>query len=114
MTTMYQLCFYVPTSHLEQVKDALFAAGAGQYNGYDQCAWQTLGQGQFRPLNNNKPYTGEIGQLETVSEYKVEMICVEHKIGAALNALLAAHPYEQPAYAVYKILSAQEIETFSD
>ncbi|MGR8930363.1 MAG: NGG1p interacting factor NIF3 [Gammaproteobacteria bacterium] len=99
---MYQLCFYVPISHLEQVKNALFAAGAGRYDNYDCCSWQTLGQGQFRPLSGSEPYFGEINQLETLPEYKVEMICVEEKIHSALAALIASHPYEQPAYFIYK------------
>jgi hypothetical protein len=44
---MYQINFYVPKSALEVVKNAMFKAGSGQYNNYEQCAWQTLGQGQF-------------------------------------------------------------------
>ncbi|MCK9605295.1 MAG: NGG1p interacting factor NIF3 [Methylomonas sp.] len=100
---MYQLTFYVPASHLDQVKNVLFAAGAGQFNDYDQCAWQTLGQGQFRPLLNSQPFLGQIGKLERVAEYKVEMICADEHIKAAVTALLTAHPYQQPAYAIYKL-----------
>ena len=106
---MYQLIFYVPVSHLEQVKSALFAAGAGRHNDYDQCSWQTLGQGQFRPLPNSSPYLGQIGQLETLQEYKVEMICSENCIKNAVNALLTTHPYQHPAYAVYKMLTADTL-----
>ncbi|QPK62975.1 NGG1p interacting factor NIF3 [Methylomonas sp. LL1] len=106
---MYQLIFYVPASHLDSVKNAVFTAGAGQYHGYDQCAWQTLGQGQFKPLAGSRPYSGDIGQLKTVPEYKVEMICTDSKIKAAIEALLAAHPYEQPAYSVYRILGADDL-----
>jgi len=100
---MYQLCFYVPSSHLEQVKNALFAAGAGRYKNYDHCAWQTLGQGQFRPLPGSRPYSGKVNYLEVTAEYKVEMICVEDRIKDALSALLKAHPYEEPAYSIMKI-----------
>lgn len=106
---MYQLTFYVPASHLDQVKNALFAAGAGQFNDYDQCAWQTLGQGQFRPLDNSQPFLGQIGKLERVAEYKVEMICADDRIKAAVTALLTTHPYQQPAYTIYKILDAADL-----
>ncbi|MCQ8104251.1 NGG1p interacting factor NIF3 [Methylomonas sp. SURF-2] len=106
---MYQLTFYVPASHLDQVKNALFEAGAGRFNDYDQCAWQTLGQGQFRPLADSRPFLGQIGKLERLAEYKVEMICADAQIKAAISALLAAHPYQQPAYAVYKILDASDL-----
>ncbi len=47
---MYKICFYVPESHLEKVKEALFATGAGRIGDYDHCCWQTRGTGQFRPL----------------------------------------------------------------
>jgi len=106
---MYQLSFYVPASHLEAVKTALFAAGAGRFQNYDQCCWQTLGQGQFRPLADSRPYLGEIGRLETVAEYKVEMICAESRLKAAVAALLTAHPYQQPAYSAHKILTDEDL-----
>ena len=48
---MYKLSFFVPPSHVEVVKDAVFAAGGGRIGNYDHCAWQVLGQGQFRPIN---------------------------------------------------------------
>lgn len=47
---MYKICFYVPTSHADQVKSAMFAQGAGKIGNYSCCAWQILGQGQFMPL----------------------------------------------------------------
>ena len=98
MPLMYKLCFYVPKSHLEQVKAALFEAGAGRIGNYDCCAWQTLGQGQFRPLAGSRPYLGGEGTIETVAEYKVEMVCPGSCIKQAVQALRRAHPYEEPAY----------------
>lgn len=106
---MYQLIFYVPATHLETVKNAVFSAGAGDFGDYDQCAWQILGQGQFRPNANSQPYLGQPERLETVPEYKVEMICVAERINAAVAALLAAHPYQQPAYAIYKMLEIDDL-----
>ena len=105
---MYKLSFYVPKSHLEPVKNALFAKGAGHYNGYDRCCWQVLGEGQFRPLAGSQPYVGTTGHLEKVGEYKVEMICTDAAIKAVVQTLLAVHPYEQPAYAVYKVLTVED------
>jgi hypothetical protein len=106
---MYQLCFYVPESHLESVKEALFAQGAGRYNDYDQCCWQVRGEGQFRPLAGSRPYVGAVHRLEKLVEYKVEMICRDEVIKAALETLLAVHPYEEPSYRVYKILTVEEL-----
>ncbi|MBU3071593.1 YqfO family protein [Aestuariicella sp. G3-2] len=101
---MYKLCFYVPESHVDSVKEALFEAGAGKIGDYDSCCWQVLGQGQFRPLPGSQPHLGQHGLLETVDEYRVEMVCSGESIRAAVNALRRAHPYEEPAYDVIQVL----------
>lgn len=71
---MYKLAFFVPASHVEVVKAAVFAAGGGRIGDYDHCAWQTLGQGQFRPLDGSQPFLGQAGQVEAVEEWKVELV----------------------------------------
>ncbi|HLB42833.1 MAG TPA: NGG1p interacting factor NIF3 [Gammaproteobacteria bacterium] len=100
---MYKICFYVPNTHLEEVKNALFAQGAGKIGGYSHYAWQILGEGQFLPLANSNPFIGTQNQLEKVSEYKVEMICNDQYIQAAIAALKKSHPYEEPAYQVWRL-----------
>ena len=95
---MYKLCFYVPETHLESVKAAVFAACAGQIGDYDQCCWQVKGQGQFRPLAGSQPFLGQAGELEVVAEYRVELVCADDSIVAAVAALRLAHPYEEPAF----------------
>ncbi len=102
---MYKLCFYVPTTHVDAVKQAIFAAGAGRVGNYDCCAWQVLGEGQFRPLAGSNPFLGNSDQVETVAEYKVEAVCEDAAIGAVIAALKAAHPYEEPAYQVWRLES---------
>ena len=99
---MYQLIIYIPQSHCEQVKHALFDAGAGSYNNYDQCAWQVSGTGQFRSLKGSSPFIGKTNTVTQIDEVKVEMICKEQYIQSAIIAMLAAHPYEEPAYLILK------------
>ncbi len=100
---MYKLAFYVPESHLETVKNAVFAAQAGRIGHYEHCCWQVLGQGQFRPLASAQPFIGTAGTLETLNEYRVELVCDDVHIHAAVAALKAAHPYQEPAYEVYQL-----------
>ncbi len=100
MTRQFKVTFYVPASHLDQVKNALFDVGGGKVGNYDRCAWQTLGQGQFRALSGSQPFLGQKGQVEFVEEYLVEMVCDEDCLKACVFALKEAHPYETPAYAV--------------
>ena len=103
---LYQLCFYVPESHADVVKDALFAAGAGRIGNYDCCAWQTRGEGQFRPLPGSNAFIGQTLELERVPEMKVELVCDSRCLGAALDALREAHPYETPAFAYWPVNDA--------
>lgn len=100
---MHQLIFYIPESHLEIVKNALFQQGAGKIGNYDHCCWQTKGEGQYRPLENSNPFLGEKNQIARESEYKVEIICEDHLVDAVINALLENHPYETPAFSLWPI-----------
>jgi hypothetical protein len=106
---LYKLTFYVPETHVEQVKDAVFAAGAGRYENYDRCSWQTLGTGQFRPKEDARPFLGSQGVEEHVTEAKVEMVCGSDCILAAVEALVAAHPYEEPAYDATPIVKLEDL-----
>ena len=100
---MYKLAFFVPASHVEVVKAAVFAAGGGRIGDYDHCAWQTLGQGQFRPLDGSQPFLGQTGQVEVVEEWKVELVVADNLIAQAVAALRQSHPYETPAYEVWRL-----------
>lgn len=96
----YALSFLVPESHLNIVKEAIFAAGAGQLGPYSHCAWQVLGEGQFKPLEGSKPFIGSQGVVERVQEYRVETVCDAASIKSVISALKLSHPYEVPAYQV--------------
>jgi len=100
---MYKICVYIPESHLQKVKEALFGAGAGRIGHYDSCCWQVEGEGQFRPLEGSAPYIGQRGTVEKVKEYKIELVCDDALIKQAVAAMKQAHPYETPAYDVWKL-----------
>ena len=100
---MYKMCYFVPKTHVEKTKQALFDAGAGRIGDYDSCAWQCLGRGQFRPLEGSDPFLGHAGEIEAVDEYKVELVCADELIKDALAALKQANPYEEPAYEIYRM-----------
>ena len=100
---MYKFVFFVPLSHVEDVKAAVFAAGGGKMGDYQECCWQVAGSGQFRPSAAANPFIGNAGELERVDEYRVEMVCADDQIRAAVAALKAAHPYEEPAYDVWRL-----------
>lgn len=100
---LYYFYYYVPKSHLEVTKQAIFAAGAGKIGNYSCCAWQTKGVGQFKPEPTSQAYLGKIGKISKITEYKVETICNSSKIKGITTALKKTHPYECPVLGVIKI-----------
>ena len=101
---MLKLINYVPESHLESTKQAIFSAGAGGIGNYEHCAWQVKGIGQFKPVKGADPYIGELGELEQVDEWRVETIVIEENAKTVAKALKASHPYEEPAFEFIQII----------
>jgi hypothetical protein len=101
--TVYKLGYYVPESHLEITKQAVFDAGAGRIGDYDHCCWQVKGEGQFRPLPGSQPFLGQEGAIEQIEEYRVEMVCADDHIARVVATLKQAHPYEEPAYDIVRL-----------
>ena len=106
---MYKIVFYVPEAQVEDVKNVLFAVGAGRLGNYSHCCWQVLGQGQFMAHDQATPFCGEKGQVHQEKEYYVELICPDSCIEEAIAALIAAHPYEEPAYQAWKLAYPQAL-----
>lgn len=102
---MYHIAFYVPETHADIVKESMFKAGAGTIGNYEKCSFEYSGLGQFRPLAGAKPFIGSEGELETVKELKVEMVCSREFLVDAITALKASHPYETPAYYVVETIA---------
>ena len=99
---MFKLTVYVPDSHLEPLKQALFAAGAGRLGDYAEYCWQVKGIGQFCALTGATPFIGQIGQPEQVEEWRVEMLLPESCRDAVVQALRKSHPYQTPAFDLIK------------
>lgn len=94
---------YVPTAQAEAVRRALAAAGAGSIGDYDSCSFSTPGEGRFRPLAGAEPTIGEVGRPEVVAEERVEAVLPRSARASVVAALLAAHPYEEPAHDVVEL-----------
>ena len=100
---LYKLVVYVPEDHAVAVKKALGDAGAGYIGHYSHCMYSTTGTGQFKPLTGTHPYIGAVGQLERLTEVRIETIVPAEKLAKVLTAMLAVHPYEEVAYDLYKL-----------
>lgn len=105
MEKRYKIVVYVPESHSEKVRAALGEAGAGKIGKYTFCTFTTKGVGRFLAGEGANPTIGEVGKLEAVEEERIETVCEESKLQAALAALKEVHPYEEVAFDVYPLES---------
>lgn len=100
---MKKIIFFVPPEHASVVRNAMFLAGAGRIGNYEHCSFESLGVGQFRPMEGSSAFVGKVGELERLEELKVEMVCEKKIIRQVIEAMKEAHPYETVAYEVYSI-----------
>jgi dinuclear metal center YbgI/SA1388 family protein len=91
---------FVPIENKEEVRAAMFAAGAGQLGNYDECSFSLTGEGTFRPLVGANPTEGEIGVRTTQQENWLSLICTRWQLPQVLTAMRAAHSYEEVAHEI--------------
>jgi dinuclear metal center YbgI/SA1388 family protein len=94
---------FVPAENAEDVRAAIFSAGAGHIGDYSHCSWTVSGTGQFLPHEGASPAIGSVGSIEKVPEERVEAIAPARSRAAVLAAMRAAHPYEEPAFDVFAL-----------
>ena len=90
-----KLVWFVPREALEATRDAVFAAGAGRIGEYERCSWYAAGTGTFFGGVGTDPSIGQAGREERVAELRVETIVPTESLRAVVDALVAAHPYEE-------------------
>ena len=95
---LLKLICYVPKIHSFAVRESLFEAGAGQIGNYDSCSFNAEGIGTFKANENAQPFVGNIAELHSEPETRIEVILPEYLKFKVLEALLKSHPYEEPAY----------------
>lgn len=105
--TCYKLVVFVPHTHVDIVLSSLSKANIGHIGNYADCAYVMEGEGQFRPLPGSKPFLGQVGILEKTKEKRIEVLLKKSELGKAINAVLAAHPYEEPAYDILETVDTR-------
>jgi len=103
----YKLVVFIPVESVQKVSEAVFAAGAGWIGNYSKCSFQAQGTGTFLPLEGARPSIGKKGRLEKVPEIRFETIVPAEKLENVIAALKTAHPYETPAFDVFKLYNSQ-------
>lgn len=100
---LYKLVVFVPESHQDAVRGAMFSAGAGWIGNYSHCSFNVAGTGTFLPQEGSQPYIGSQGKLEQAAEVRIETIVPQSARKAVVSAMLKAHPYEEVAYDLYAV-----------
>ncbi|MGN6370672.1 MAG: Nif3-like dinuclear metal center hexameric protein [Phycisphaerae bacterium] len=106
-----KLVTFVPEGEVERVADAVFRAGAGrigQKAKYEKCSFRTAGHGTFQGDESSNPAVGTAGEYERVPEIRFETILPSSLAGEVINALRAAHPYEEPAFDLLRMETPPE------
>lgn len=99
-----KLIVFVPPDHADALRDALANIPAvGWIGAYHHCSFNAEGVGTFWGTEGSNPAIGRAGQLERVHEIRMEMACSEHSLPAIADAIDRVHPYEEPAWEVYKL-----------
>jgi dinuclear metal center YbgI/SA1388 family protein len=98
-----KLVTFCPSEFAETVREAIFNAGAGEIGNYDNCSYNSAGEGTFRGSENTNPFVGEKGKLHFEKELRIETIYPSYKEKAIISALKNAHPYEEVAYDLYPL-----------
>jgi hypothetical protein len=98
-----KLVVFVPAEALDSVREALFAAGAGRIGDYERCSWYTEGTGTYLGGEGTAPKIGEPGREERVLEFRLETVYPADREAEIVRALRDAHPYEEPAFDLYRL-----------
>ncbi len=105
-----KLVVFVPKDALEKLDKAIFKAGGGQIGNYSECHFRTEGVGTFKGNENSNPQIGTQNIRESVDEFRVEYLVSNYNLRTVLNAMYAAHPYEEVAYEIYPIQNSNQFE----
>jgi hypothetical protein len=100
-----KLIVFLPREALDSVRAALFDAGAGRIGDYEHCSWYTEGTGTFLGGEGTSPSVGQAGREERVAELRLETVFPSEQQDEVIAALRDAHPYEEPAFDIYELLS---------
>lgn len=95
---LYKLAVFCPVEHADELREVLARSGAGAIGDYAGCSFTSTGTGRFTPTAGADPFIGKVGKMEEVAEERIEVVLPGPLRSKVLKSMLAAHPYEEPAY----------------
>ncbi len=100
-----KIAVFLPAGAVEEVAAAMAGAGGGVIGSYTGCSFRTEGTGAFTAPIDAAPAAGERGSANRERETRLEMIVPAGRRDVVIAALVASHPYEEPAFDVYDVVA---------
>ena len=104
MNEIVKLVVYVPEESADKIREVLGKMGAGKLGNYEYSSFSVKGTGRFRPLQGAKPAVGEVGEMSSAFEERIETICYQKEVWKIIEEVKKVHPYEEVAIDVYPLL----------
>jgi dinuclear metal center YbgI/SA1388 family protein len=105
-----KLAVYVPKSHVREITQVMFNAGAGQIGNYNECSFQSEGNGTYKANEKANPFLGNKNELHIETETKVEVLITKHNQHTVIQKMIEVHPYEEVAYDIHPITNLNKYE----
>lgn len=109
MSDRVKIVTFVPLDSADIVRDSLGTAGAGKIGEYSFCSFSLIGNGRFKPSDLANPHIGRPGELETVQEERIEVVCNRSSAREIIAAMKQVHPYEEVAFDIYPLISEENL-----
>jgi len=103
MSKIFKIVVFVPESHVGVVREAMGRAGAGKIGNYTFCSFSSKGVGRFRPEEGADPTIGKVGDIESVDEERIEVVCEQERLKEVVDEIKKVHPYEEVALDIYPL-----------
>ena len=103
-----KLVTYTVPENVEQVRNALFEAGAGKIGNYEDCSFNSQGIGTYMGNEDSNPEIGERFEFVETPEIKIEVTFEKHLQSKILKALFSNHLYEEVAYEIYDLQNSHQ------
>ncbi|SRR5258708_4562619 len=103
----YKIEIFLPEQYIDAIREAMNTAGACHVGNYDNCLNYMPVHGFWRPLEGAHPFKGTIREINKGTEYKIETVCDDEHLEAAIAAARKAHPYEEPLINIIPLYDMQ-------
>ncbi|MDF1672491.1 MAG: Nif3-like dinuclear metal center hexameric protein [Vicingaceae bacterium] len=100
---------YSPIANANDIREAMFNAGAGNIGNYAECSYNSEGLGTYKGLAGTNPHLGTTGEFHQEKETKIEIVVPNHLIGKVVKSMIAAHPYEEVAYDIVQLQNSHQL-----